>query len=82
EEEVYVCQPLGFEDLDHPDKVTKWSRHFMVYNRLLKLGKSASTPIDTEKPLLKDPDGDDVNVHIYRSMIDSLMYLTSSRPEL
>nr|GEZ19667.1 copia protein [Tanacetum cinerariifolium] len=30
-------------------------------------GKSASTPIDTEKPLLKDPDGEDVDVHIYRS---------------
>nr|GEX86907.1 DNA-directed DNA polymerase [Tanacetum cinerariifolium] len=28
--------------------------------------KSASTPIDTEKPLLKDPDGEDVDVHIYR----------------
>nr|GEW68674.1 putative ribonuclease H-like domain-containing protein [Tanacetum cinerariifolium] len=27
--------------------------------------KSASTPIDTEKPLLKDPDGEDVNVHTY-----------------
>nr|GEY32906.1 hypothetical protein [Tanacetum cinerariifolium] len=26
-------------------------------------GKSASTPIDTEKPLLKNPDGEDVNVH-------------------
>nr|GFB46172.1 RVT_2 domain-containing protein [Tanacetum cinerariifolium] len=32
-------------------------------------GKSASTPIHTEKPLLKDPDGEDVDVHIYRSMI-------------
>nr|GEY93681.1 hypothetical protein [Tanacetum cinerariifolium] len=32
-------------------------------------GKSASTPIDTEKPLLKDPDGEDVDVHTYRSMI-------------
>nr|GEW95677.1 reverse transcriptase domain-containing protein [Tanacetum cinerariifolium] len=29
-------------------------------------GKSASTPIDTEKRLLKDPDGEDVDVHIYR----------------
>nr|GEX99198.1 putative ribonuclease H-like domain-containing protein [Tanacetum cinerariifolium] len=28
-------------------------------------GKSASTPIDTEKPLLKDPDGEDVDVHTY-----------------
>nr|GEX75289.1 hypothetical protein [Tanacetum cinerariifolium] len=45
-------------------------------------GKSTSTPIDTEKPLLKDPDGDDVDVHTYRSMIGSLMYLTSSRPDI
>nr|GEZ57459.1 hypothetical protein [Tanacetum cinerariifolium] len=45
-------------------------------------GKSASTPIDTEKPLLKDPDGEAVDVHTYRSMIGSLMYLTSSRPEI
>nr|GEW79601.1 hypothetical protein [Tanacetum cinerariifolium] len=45
-------------------------------------GKSASIPIDTEKPLLKDPDGDDVDVHTYRSMIGSLMYLTSSRPDI
>nr|GEW41268.1 hypothetical protein [Tanacetum cinerariifolium] len=42
----------------------------------------ASTPIDTEKPLLKDPDGEDVDVHTYRSMISSLMYLTSSRPDI
>nr|GEX57525.1 hypothetical protein [Tanacetum cinerariifolium] len=41
-----------------------------------------STPIDTEKPLLKDPDGEDVDVHTYRSMIGSLMYLTSSRPDI
>nr|GEV07220.1 uncharacterized mitochondrial protein AtMg00810-like [Tanacetum cinerariifolium] len=41
-----------------------------------------STPIDTEKPLLKDPNGEDVDVHTYRSMIGSLMYLTSSRPDI
>nr|GEW27222.1 hypothetical protein [Tanacetum cinerariifolium] len=34
----------------------------------LTKGKSASTPIDTEKPLLKDPDGEDVNVHIYSTL--------------
>nr|GEX77570.1 hypothetical protein [Tanacetum cinerariifolium] len=45
-------------------------------------GKSASTPIDTEKPLLNDLDGEDVDVHTYRSMIGSLMYLTSSRPDI
>ncbi|GJT91099.1 hypothetical protein Tco_1079944 [Tanacetum coccineum] len=38
--------------------------------------------MDTEKPLLKDSDGDDVDVHLYRSMIGSLMYLTSSRPDI
>nr|GEY66789.1 putative ribonuclease H-like domain-containing protein [Tanacetum cinerariifolium] len=45
-------------------------------------GKSASTPIDAKKPLLKDSDGKDVDVHTYRSMIGSLMYLTSSRPDI
>nr|GEZ40788.1 uncharacterized mitochondrial protein AtMg00810-like [Tanacetum cinerariifolium] len=121
EEEVYVCQPLGFEDPDYPDKelckafeklmsdkfqmssmgeltfflglqvkqkdngifisqdkyVAKILRKFGLTD-----GKSASTPIDTKKPLLKDPDGKDVDVHVYRSMIGSLMYLTSSRPDI
>nr|GEY26162.1 hypothetical protein [Tanacetum cinerariifolium] len=116
EEEVYVCQPPGFEDPDHPDKVYKvvkalyglhqapraWYETLATYllengfhrgtidqtlfikNQkaderqvsdefygrtyilLGSLGKSTSTPIDTEKPLLKDPDGEDVDVHIYR----------------
>nr|GEW25925.1 hypothetical protein [Tanacetum cinerariifolium] len=44
--------------------------------------KLANTPIKTKKPLLKDPDGEDVDVHIYMSMISSLMYLTSSRPDI
>nr|GEY68601.1 uncharacterized mitochondrial protein AtMg00810-like [Tanacetum cinerariifolium] len=44
--------------------------------------KSASTPIDTEKLLLKDLDGEDVDVHTYRLMIGSLMYLTSSRLDI
>nr|GFA69427.1 hypothetical protein [Tanacetum cinerariifolium] len=45
-------------------------------------GKSASTPIDTEKPLLKDLVGEDVDVQTYRSMIGSLMYLTLSIPDI
>nr|GEV12371.1 hypothetical protein [Tanacetum cinerariifolium] len=127
EEEVYACQPLGFEDPDHPDKVYKVVKaiyglhqalrawYETLANYLLENGfqrgkidqtlfikrqkcdillvqiyvndiifvkqkkdgifisqdkyvaeilrkfrltdrKSASTPIDTEKPLLKDPD--------------------------
>ncbi|GKC92944.1 putative ribonuclease H-like domain-containing protein [Tanacetum coccineum] len=44
--------------------------------------KSALTPIDLEKPLVKDGGADNVNVHLYRSMIGSLMYLTASRPDI
>ncbi|GKA43312.1 hypothetical protein Tco_0736036, partial [Tanacetum coccineum] len=38
--------------------------------------KTASTPIETQKPLVKDEEASDVDVHLYRSMIGSLMYLT------
>ncbi|GJZ47092.1 uncharacterized mitochondrial protein-like protein [Tanacetum coccineum] len=44
--------------------------------------KTASTPMETQKLLLKDEDGEEVDVHLYRSMIGSLMYLTSSRPDI
>nr|GEW26654.1 putative ribonuclease H-like domain-containing protein [Tanacetum cinerariifolium] len=73
-EEVYVCQPPGFEDPDHPDKVYKVVKALYGLHQApracqdkyvaeilrkfgLTKGKSTSTPIDTEKPLLKDPDG-------------------------
>nr|GEX67253.1 hypothetical protein [Tanacetum cinerariifolium] len=72
-EEVYVCQPVGFKDPDHPDKVytvvkALYGLHQAPRAWKLRLtkGKSASTPIATEKPLLKDPDGKDVDVHTYR----------------
>ncbi|GJZ90061.1 putative ribonuclease H-like domain-containing protein, partial [Tanacetum coccineum] len=44
--------------------------------------KTASTLIETQKPLIKDEEAADVDVHIYRSMIGSLMYLTASRPDI
>ncbi|GKF36023.1 ribonuclease H-like domain, reverse transcriptase, RNA-dependent DNA polymerase, partial [Tanacetum coccineum] len=44
--------------------------------------KYASTPVDLEKPLVKDGDADDVDVHLYRSIIRSLMYLTASKPDI
>nr|GEY81672.1 integrase, catalytic region, zinc finger, CCHC-type, peptidase aspartic, catalytic [Tanacetum cinerariifolium] len=44
--------------------------------------KSTSTLVDLEKTLVKDADGDDVDVYLYTSMIGSLMYLTPSRPDI
>nr|GEW85693.1 retrovirus-related Pol polyprotein from transposon TNT 1-94 [Tanacetum cinerariifolium] len=76
---------LGFQIKQKKDGIfisqDKYIAEILKKFRLTE-GKSTSTPIDTEKPLLKDPDGEDVDVHIYRSMIGSLMYLTSSRPDI
>nr|GEX37383.1 hypothetical protein [Tanacetum cinerariifolium] len=44
--------------------------------------KTASTPIESQKPLVKDEEAADVDVHLYRSLIGSLMYLTASRPDI
>ncbi|GJX42010.1 putative ribonuclease H-like domain-containing protein, partial [Tanacetum coccineum] len=155
EEEVYVCQPPGFEDPDFPDRVYKvekalyglhqapraWyetlstylldngfqrgkidktlfikrhkgdillmssigelafflglqvqqkkdgifiSQDKYVIEILKKYGftevKTASTPMETQKHLLKDENCEEVDVHM--SMIGSLMYHTSSRPDI
>nr|GEY94326.1 uncharacterized mitochondrial protein AtMg00810-like [Tanacetum cinerariifolium] len=66
EEEVYVCQPPGFED---PVDYIRPQEH-------------ASTPMEPNKALVKDVEAEDVDVHLYRSMIGSLMYLTASRPDI
>nr|GEW74737.1 uncharacterized mitochondrial protein AtMg00810-like [Tanacetum cinerariifolium] len=44
--------------------------------------KNASTPMKTQKPMLKDENREEVDVHMYRSMTGSLIYLTSSRPDI
>nr|GFB22992.1 hypothetical protein [Tanacetum cinerariifolium] len=112
EEEVYVCQPPGFEDLDFPNRVYKvekamYGLHqapralyetlstYLLDNGFLRGKidktlfikrftevKTASTPMETQKSLLKDEDDEEVDVHMYRSMIGSLMYLTSSIPNI
>ncbi|GJS18985.1 retrovirus-related pol polyprotein from transposon TNT 1-94, partial [Tanacetum coccineum] len=144
EEEVYVCQPPRFEDLDFPDRVYKVKKALYRLHQALRVWyetlstylldngfqrgkidktlfinrdkgdillvqvymddiifgltkkelciafeklrfievKTAGTPMETQKPLLKDKDGKEVDVYMYRSMIGSLMYLTSSRPDI
>ncbi|GJR34831.1 hypothetical protein Tco_1210515 [Tanacetum coccineum] len=44
--------------------------------------KTAITPMETKVALTKDEEVVDVDVHLYRSMIGSLMYLTASRPDI
>ncbi|GKB76713.1 retrovirus-related pol polyprotein from transposon TNT 1-94 [Tanacetum coccineum] len=84
EEEVYLCQPPGFEDLEFPDRLYKVKKALYGLHQAPRAWftevKTASTPMETQKPLIKDEDGEEVDVHMYRSMIGSLMYLTSSRP--
>ncbi|GJR98747.1 putative ribonuclease H-like domain-containing protein [Tanacetum coccineum] len=157
-EEVYVCQPPGFEDPHFPDKVYKvekalyglhqapraWYETLSTYliengfrrgtiDKTLFIKKdkgdfllvymyvddiifgstkkslcdefdclmhkrfqmksmreltfflglqTTSTPIETNKALVKDKEVEAVDVHLYKSMIGSLMYLTASRPDI
>nr|GEV25644.1 reverse transcriptase domain-containing protein [Tanacetum cinerariifolium] len=72
---------IEFEDPNYPNKVYKVVKALYGLHkapRAWKFGftdvKSTSTPIETEKPLLKDPDGEDVDVHIYRHFITAVSY--------
>nr|GEX90901.1 hypothetical protein [Tanacetum cinerariifolium] len=131
DEEVYVIQPPGFQDLEFPARVYKVEkamyrlhqapRAWYVYVDDIIFGSSnpqlcrefealmhekfqmsamdkyvddilkkfrysdvryANTPMDKENPWGKDRTGKDVDLHLYRSMIGSLMYLTASRPDI
>ncbi|GJV71152.1 putative ribonuclease H-like domain-containing protein [Tanacetum coccineum] len=44
--------------------------------------RTATTPYEALKPKSKHEPDSPVNVHLYRSMIGSLMYLTASRPDI
>nr|GEW84395.1 hypothetical protein [Tanacetum cinerariifolium] len=58
--DILLVQKLDGIFISHDKYVAKILRKFGLSD-----GKSASTLIDTEKPLLKDPDGEDVDVHTY-----------------
>nr|GEY98692.1 retrovirus-related Pol polyprotein from transposon TNT 1-94 [Tanacetum cinerariifolium] len=44
--------------------------------------RTATTPYEVPKHKLNDEPDDAVNVHLFRSMISSLRYLTASRPDI
>ncbi|GJY13764.1 putative ribonuclease H-like domain-containing protein [Tanacetum coccineum] len=77
---------IAFEKLMHENFQMSSMGELTFFLGLQKFGftevKTASTPIETQKPLLKDEDGEEVDVHMYRSIIGSLIYLTSSRPDI
>nr|GEU60133.1 hypothetical protein [Tanacetum cinerariifolium] len=117
-EEVYVAQPEGFVDPDHPEKVYRLRKALYGlkqaprawYDELLKFltlkgftkglqihqsprgifinqSKYAleiliGTPMATKPKLDADLSGNPVDQTDYRSKIGSLMYLTSSRPDI
>ncbi|GJY68601.1 putative ribonuclease H-like domain-containing protein [Tanacetum coccineum] len=146
-EQVYVCQPPGFEDPKFHDRVYKvekalyglhqapraWYETLSTYllengfqrgtidktlfikkvksdillvqvyvddiifrstkkelciefeklmHKKFEMSSMATTHMETSNPLMKDENAEDVDVYLYRSMIGSLMYLTSSRPDI
>nr|GEW70175.1 ribonuclease H-like domain, reverse transcriptase, RNA-dependent DNA polymerase [Tanacetum cinerariifolium] len=44
--------------------------------------KTTSTLMEPNKTLIKDAEAKDIDVHLYRSIIRSLMYLIASRPDI
>nr|GEX23975.1 hypothetical protein [Tanacetum cinerariifolium] len=76
---------LGLQVLQKEDGIFL-SQDKYVGDILKKFGysdvRSSNTPMNKENPWGKDGTKKDVDLHLYRSMIGSLMYLTASRPDI
>nr|GEV36185.1 uncharacterized mitochondrial protein AtMg00810-like [Tanacetum cinerariifolium] len=76
---------LGLQVTQKDDEIFI-SQDKYVHEILKKFGfstvKTASTPMKTLKPLIKDENAEDIDVYLYRSMIGSLLYLISSRRDI
>ncbi|GJU71585.1 putative ribonuclease H-like domain-containing protein [Tanacetum coccineum] len=81
-EEVYVSQPEGFVDQDNPSHVYKLKKALYGLKQAPRACDSVDTPMVEKSKLDEDLQGKPVDATLYRGMIGSLMYLTSSRPDL
>nr|GEU96910.1 retrovirus-related Pol polyprotein from transposon TNT 1-94 [Tanacetum cinerariifolium] len=77
-EEVYVSQPDRFVDQNNPSHVYKLKRLYMVSNK----HHVHDTPMVEKSKLNEDLQRKPIDATLYHGMIGSLMYLTSSRPDL
>ncbi|GKA11239.1 integrase, catalytic region, zinc finger, CCHC-type containing protein [Tanacetum coccineum] len=95
-EEVYVAQPEGFVDPDHPKMFPSKESFVWIKSKIQELAKyaleilkkhnmdnchSIGTPLATKPKLDVDLSGEPVDQSDYRSKIGSLMYFESSRPD-
>nr|GEU40077.1 reverse transcriptase domain-containing protein [Tanacetum cinerariifolium] len=70
---------------DHPKELIIGDLNLATQTRrMINFSKendmTASTPMEPNKALIKDAEAEDVDVHLYRSMIGLLMYLIASMP--
>ncbi|GKB22944.1 retrovirus-related pol polyprotein from transposon TNT 1-94, partial [Tanacetum coccineum] len=77
-EEVYVSQPEGFVDQEYPSHVYNSKRPFTISNK----HHMHDTAMVEKNKFDEDLQGTPVDSTLYHGMIGSLMYLTSSRPDL
>ncbi|GKC76610.1 retrovirus-related pol polyprotein from transposon TNT 1-94 [Tanacetum coccineum] len=86
-EEDYVSQPDGFVDPENPNHVSSPKEPLILHclsgeKEKTSYCDSVDTPMVEKSKLDADPQGKEFDPTCYRRMIGSLMYLTSSRPDL
>ncbi|GJR28825.1 hypothetical protein Tco_1105057, partial [Tanacetum coccineum] len=83
-ERLFVCPPLDCTVNEEAGNFISQDKYVAEILKKFDFAtvKIASTPIETNKALVKDEEAKAVDVHLYKSMFGSLMYLTASRPDI